>query len=222
MFSSLFTVLALLSLSLTTTAQETNCSAFNWNHQSPNITYALPTRISAAKSCPADMNQTCLITASGDQSYAGGWNLTDIGSWNMDLIESAVNESVGSDTLVAPTFNITVTGSIDGRGTLEPGQAGYLNITVFYFCYEGTVGDCEGNVQNGTVVKVCGPVWHYEGDEVKMDGEYSIQNVSADDVDQYDDPYENQVSDEDVGLGLLERMNLGLAVMVGLVVVMVV
>ncbi|KAL4929781.1 uncharacterized protein BDV17DRAFT_55560 [Aspergillus undulatus] len=204
-----------------------NCTIFNWDENNSYLTKYSPQRVSGASSCPDNSeNLTCPLTASGDAQYTATYNISAL---NIESFIDVVLNTVNNDTLSAPSFNATVVGSIDTTKIIEAGQSAYLNFTAYKFCYEGSVANCTDGVEDGTPLRICAPVWHEEGswrgDEAspRFDGEYTIVNISREDVSRYPDPYENQVGDEPgeggaVGL----NMNVGLAGLVGLVAAMVV
>ncbi|KAL4819775.1 hypothetical protein BDW67DRAFT_123339 [Aspergillus spinulosporus] len=223
--ATLFSLLA-LTLPATVTAQAqrlNNCTVFNWDGNNPYLTTYPPQRVSGASSCPeTSSNLTCALSASGDAQYPALLNITNLAPGDF---ASVVMETVRSTTLAAPGFNDSVIGSIDATRILASGQSAYLNFTAYKFCYAGTVENCTADgVENGTAIEACAPVWHKEGGSVRLDGEYKVVNVSVQDVGRYEDPYANQVGGdaEDAALGLKERMNVGLAVLAGLVVLIVV
>ncbi|KAL4914662.1 hypothetical protein BDW62DRAFT_138265 [Aspergillus aurantiobrunneus] len=225
--AALLSSLLSLSLPAITAAQgSANCSVFNWDENEAYLENYPPQRVSGASSCPdSTSNQTCELTASGDAQYTLTYNITTLDS---RYFASIVSDAVSNQSIDTPGFNATVTGSIDATRILNPGQSGYLNFTAYRFCYTGTVANCTGGLEDDTPLEVCAPVWHEDGSAVRIEGEYTVVNVSAEDVGQYEDPYENQSdgSGDEPGeggaLGLMGRMNGGLVVLVGLVAVMVV
>lgn len=217
---SLTLALALLAPSAAQ-EQRTNCTIFNWDEQDPYVIGGQNgSRVSAAATCPeGPANRTCAIRAEGDDLIGGGWNLTDI-RYNHDLLFWAVRQGINNDTLLAPGFNHSIAGAIDGIGVLQPGQSGYLNFSAYQYCYTGSIAGCVGEVDNGTAIQVCAPVWHHEGDSIRLDGRYSMQNISADDVDQYSDPFAGQVDNGGAAVMLTGKMSGGLAVLARLAAVM--
>ncbi|KAL4737299.1 hypothetical protein BDV11DRAFT_172106 [Aspergillus similis] len=221
---TLFSLLA-LTLPATITAQYqtvANCTVFDWDQNNPFLTTYPPQRVSGASSCPeTSSNLTCALSASGDAQYLASANITNLAT---DAFASVVAGTVRSTTLAAPGFNDSVIGSVDATRILISGQSAYLNFTAYKFCYTGTVANCTDGVENGTAVEACAPVWHEEGSSARLDGEYKVVNVSAQDVNQYEDPYANQVGGDGEGgaLGLKGSMNAGLAVLAGFVVLSVV
>ncbi|KAL4978969.1 hypothetical protein BDW66DRAFT_148816 [Aspergillus desertorum] len=196
-----------LTLPATITAQShsqkvANCSVFNWDQSDPYLTTYAPQRAT-----PSILHQP---------------NITNLAT---GAFTSVVAGTVRNTTLVAPGFNGSVIGSIDTTRILAPGQSAYLNFTAYRFCYTGTVANCTAEVESSTAVEACAPVWHEERSSARLDGEYKVVNVSAEDVDQYADPYANQVGGGDGeggALGLRESMDAGLAVLAGLVVLAIV
>ncbi|KAL4904354.1 hypothetical protein BDW74DRAFT_154681 [Aspergillus multicolor] len=222
--TALFSLLA-LTLPAAINAQSTsaNCSVFNWDRNDPYLATYPPQRISGASSCPDTGNLTCALTAEGDGQYSASNNITGLST---TTFTSVVADTVSEGSLIGPGFNESIIGSIDTTQILRPGQSAYLNFTAYKFCYTGIVANCTEGVDNGTAVEACAPVWHEQGDFATLDGDYWIVNISASDVDKYDDPYANQVGGggdgEGGALGLKGSMNSGFAVLAGLVVLMVV
>ncbi|KAL4862156.1 hypothetical protein BDV12DRAFT_190604 [Aspergillus spectabilis] len=184
-------LLSSLLLSLPTNAQSTasNCSVFNWDSNPAYLATYPPQRVGGAGTCPDnEVNLTCALTASGDAQYAATRNISAL---NIVTFAEVVQSTVDNTTLQAPAFNASVIGAIDTTRALEPGQSGYLNFTAYQFCYTGTVGNCTEGVDNETAVEVCAPVWREDGFP-RIDGLYTVVNVSENAVDRYPDPYENQ------------------------------
>ncbi|CEN60656.1 hypothetical protein ASPCAL03091 [Aspergillus calidoustus] len=195
----------LLSTTLLASAQQTttqgNCTIFNWDNNPAYIATYPPQRVSAGGTCPEnESNFTCPLTASGEPQYSATNNLTDLSTrFFVPIIVNTLSEANNSASeLLAPGFNESVIGAIDQTRLIEPGQSAYLNFTAYRYCFEGTVGNCTEGLENGRAVQVCAPVWHSlsEGGSTVFDGEYTVVNVSANDVEDYRDPYENQVSGE--------------------------
>ncbi|KAL4939814.1 hypothetical protein BDV06DRAFT_224652 [Aspergillus oleicola] len=224
------TTLTFLSLlSLTTAQQTTNCTVFNWDNETPYLTTYAPQRVSGATSCPSsdsdssDRNHTCALTASGDAQYSATSNITSL---NLDTFVELIGTAVENSTFAAPDFNSTVIGSIDTTRMINAGQSAYLNFTGYKFCYQGSVGNCTDGVEDGAPLTICAPVWHGDGEASVLDGEYTVVNVSREDVGDYEDPYANQQGDEPGeggAVGLEAGLNGGLlAVLVSMVAVLVV
>jgi hypothetical protein len=60
-------------------------------------------------------------------------------------------------------------------------------------CYPGSVGDCTsggGTVEDGIGVEICAPIWTFNGMDVRFSAEWTVQNVSVQDLEKYPDPYE--------------------------------
>ncbi|KAL5340677.1 hypothetical protein BJX70DRAFT_104076 [Aspergillus crustosus] len=221
MRSQLSTAAILSSVISLTTAQSTgsNCSVFNWDNNPAYLSTYPPQRIGAAEACPDNnSNLTCALTASGDAQYEATHNVTRL---NIVTFTEVVGSTVDNTSLEAPSFNASIIGAIDTTRLLEPGQAGYLNFTAYQFCYTGTVDNCTEGLDNETAVEVCAPVWREDGFP-RIDGVYTVVNVSEDSVDRYPDPYENQVRPEDGAMSLLGGVNVGLVGLVALVSAMVV
>ncbi|RDW92895.1 uncharacterized protein DSM5745_00217 [Aspergillus mulundensis] len=224
--TALFSLLT-LTLPVTINAQtqtSANCSVFNWDQNDPYLATYPPQRVSGASSCAGTSeNLTCALTAEGDGQYSASNNISGLATITFT---SVVADTVSEDSLIAPGFNDSVIGSIDTTQILRPGQSAYLNFTAYKFCYTGTVANCTEGVDNDTAVEACAPVWHEQGGYARLDGEYWVVNISASDVDQYEDPYANQVGGggdgEGGALGLKGSMNSGFAVLAGLVVLMLV
>ncbi|KAL3458922.1 hypothetical protein BJX64DRAFT_209312 [Aspergillus heterothallicus] len=200
--------LLLSSTSLLASAQQGslgNCSVFNWDTNPAYIQSYPPERVSAAGTCPENEgNLTCPLTASGDAQYSATVNITGLLTTQfVPIVADAVRDENNTETeyggLLAPGFNESVIGSIDQTRLIEPGQSAYLNFTAYQYCYEGTVSNCTDGVEDGAAVRVCAALWHNVTDEgfPIFDGEYTVVNISANDVDDYPDPYENQVRDDD-------------------------
>ncbi|KAL4984423.1 hypothetical protein BDW68DRAFT_180667 [Aspergillus falconensis] len=225
--TTLFSLLTLTLPAIVTAQSQSqtvaNCSVFNWDQNNPYLTTYAPQRVSGASSCPETLsNLTCALSASGDAQYLASNNITNLAT---NPFTSVVAGAVRNTTLAAPGFNSSVVGSIDTTRILTPGQSAYLNFTAYKFCYTGTATNCTDGVENGTAVEACAPVWHEEGSSARLDGDYKVVNVSVEDVDQYADPYANQVGGGDGeggALGLKGSMNAGLAVLAGLMVLIVV
>ncbi|KAL4882262.1 hypothetical protein BJY04DRAFT_50974 [Aspergillus karnatakaensis] len=222
MLSQISTTALLSSLLLTAANAQSNaanCSVFNWDNNPASISTYPPERVGAAGTCPEnESNLTCALTASGDAQYTANVNITGL---NIVNFAEVVQSTVDNSTLEAPGFNASIAGAIDTTRILEPGQSAYLNFTAYQFCYTGTVGNCSEGVDNETAVEVCAPLWREDGFP-RIDGTYTVVNVSANDVDRYPDPYENQVRPEDAAVSLLGGLNMGLVGLLALGAAMVV
>ncbi|KAL2846640.1 hypothetical protein BJY01DRAFT_173600 [Aspergillus pseudoustus] len=208
MSKSSVALLRLLSFfPLLAAAQQTtqaNCTVFNWDNNPAYIATYPPQRVSAGGTCPENEgNLNCPLAASGDAQYAATVNITRLSTRHfVPIVADAVTDANSTQTddgcLLAPGFNSSVIGSIDQTRLIEPGQSAYLNFTAFRYCYEGMVGNCTEGVEDGTAVQICAPVWHNvtnDGFPI-FDGKYTVVNISANEVDEYSDPYENQVRDD--------------------------
>ncbi|KAL3476492.1 hypothetical protein BJX99DRAFT_227844 [Aspergillus californicus] len=190
-----------------------NCTVFNWDDNPSYLKEdAPPIRVSGASTCPENSaNLTCALTASGDAQVRGTSNITSL---NIGTFVNVVESTVDNSSFPAPGFNETVVGSIDATRVLTPGQSAYLNFTTYLFCYTGSVGNCTEGVEDGAAVELCAPVWHEDGSATVFDGVWTVVNVSQSDVDQYSDPYENQIGGDDgEGAAVGLRLNGGLALL---------
>ncbi|KAL2802100.1 hypothetical protein BJX63DRAFT_134182 [Aspergillus granulosus] len=192
------------SLAAAQQAAQGNCSVFNWDSNPAYIASYPPQRVSAGGTCPENEgNLTCALTASGDAQYTATNNITRLStSQFVQIVADTVTEENSTETeyggLLAPGFNSSVIGAIDQTRMIEPGESAYLNFTAYRYCYEGTVGNCTEGVEDGVAVQICAPVWHNvtEGGFPIFDGKYAVVNISANEVGDYSDPYENQVRDD--------------------------
>lgn len=208
-----------------------NCK-FTWNNQPPSEQNSAPFRVTPAKTCPA--NEGCSLVSPGHETYLANVNASGLAT---STVVDAVAETVPRDMIRGDGFNHSVRGSVENTYPMRAGQSGYLNVTIKRQCFTGTVEGCasdggDGHGEDGTVVRVCAPIWEADGDSVRfLLKEWAVQNVSAEDVDKYSsDPYRGAEAEDDdsvdgvpVGIGEMARMNGGLLVgLVGLVAVIVI
>ncbi|KAJ5113287.1 hypothetical protein N7456_001821 [Penicillium angulare] len=183
-----------------------NCTTFNWNQDDAKIAYYAPIRISSGQSCPdskgANSTNTCPLSANGAAQFSAESNITAFQNPSKfaPLVEQALESA--NVTMPAPYFNDSVISRIDQTRILEAGQSAYLNFTALKFCYEGSLSDCSGSLEDGTKVEFCAPLWS-EKDSL-VSGEYTVVNISKSEVGQYKDPYAGQSdgtgSDGDKGI----------------------
>ncbi|KAL2808164.1 hypothetical protein BJX63DRAFT_41448 [Aspergillus granulosus] len=211
--------------SLGSTQSNTNCSIFTWDTNPPRVTTYPPIRVSAAESCPSNSTDRCPITSTGHEQFLATSNITSL---SLDALAPLVHAAVPNNTMSGEGFNASVTGSVEMQYSLSPGQTGYLNITVSKMCYNGTVAGCTGGggIENGTGVEICAPIWTFNGMDIRFSANWTIQNVSVEDLDRYPDPYEGQDNrgseDEGDGANMLRAgmMHGGLAVFIGIVAIL--
>ncbi|KAI0149477.1 hypothetical protein GGR57DRAFT_504659 [Xylariaceae sp. FL1272] len=185
-----------------------NCTQFNWNQQPAYIVKDDPQAVSGAEACPQSAaNGTCYVTAKGDAQFSWSTNVTGLRTYVAtapvrDVLVDAINAAASSElnsTGPSPSLNYSVIAAVDQTRILAPGQAAYLNFTAYQFCFAGTLANCTGTVEDGTPVEGCAPLWRQTSPSaaVEVDGEYTLVNISADDVDQYTDPFKGQSSGEE-------------------------
>lgn len=202
----LFTILTIPSLAQTT-ATPANCTVFT---ASPTYTYlrysTQSSRISSAIVCPARGNttQSCALTADGDIQVSFSYNVSSMlhdSFWNqrtgsglvqpMSFMSNLIRNALGNE---GSNFNVSVIGPIDEIVPLQPGTAGYLNFYPLLQCVSGTMSNCTGGIEDGLPIEACAAAVSVDRGTALMNGRTVVMNVSAGDVGQYPNPYENQSS----------------------------
>lgn len=210
------TLLALLDFTAaqTNTAPITNCTVFNWDQQPGYLTYSAKDieTVSGAITCPSNQNRTksCPLTADGVINVLLKSNLTgnltdtlwqDEQGHQVTFLYSLVYNTIKGSLAAGQQFNDSIVGTVAATLPLEPGTSGYLKFTVLKRCFAGTMSGCSGGyLEDGVGVEFCAGVYTMRDNAHRpiLDGEYTIQNVSAGDVTQHRDPFEFLAKPEDV------------------------
>lgn len=180
-----------------------NCTVFNWNQQPGYLINGTTKRVSGAASCPASSNAThaCPILVQGD----------DDRPWYDNISSAVFPPNRYSDTFLHNLILNAVNSSLDGQAwpqyaiasvsTIQPlpaGTAGYVNFTAYDRCFEGTMSNCTGGVQDGLPIRACAAVVTGLGrgssgaQQEVFGGEYAIQEIPEADVEKYSDPFAGQ------------------------------
>lgn len=176
-----------------------NCTDFTQQGDYTYLRYAQsPERISGASYCPSRDNSTqgCALVADGDLQVTFSVNTTTLRDtyWNTQegpesFLHMLIRTKLGDQ---GADFNQSLTGVIDTVVPLEPGIGGYLNFYPLLRCVQGTMTNCTGGPRDGLGIEACAPVASVDGSLKIVEGRAAVQNVSAQDVNNYPDPFANQ------------------------------
>ena len=183
-----------------------NCTVFEWDEKPGYLQNGTVQRISPAATCEPASNQThvCPIVADGDAQVGFRYNISSTlpnAYWNgpngpVNYLHSLILPSVNS-SLDGIGWPRSAIGAIDTTQALEPGTSGYINFTPYLRCFVGTMSNCTGEIADGVAIEACAPVIQTVDDSVTMlEGVFSVEEVPEDEVNQYRDPYANQVSND--------------------------
>lgn len=107
----------------------------------------------------------------------------------MSFMSNLIRNALGTE---GTNFNVSVIGPVDEIVPLQPGTAGYLNYYPLLQCVSGTMSNCTGGIEDGLPIEACAAAVSVDRGTALMNGRTVVMNVSAGDVGQYPDPYENQ------------------------------
>lgn len=199
----------LFAPSVAQSQQNGNCTVFDWDQQPGYLTNSTTeVRVSAAATCQPKSNEThdCPITAAGDAQASFTYNVSttlrnvywqgpsSAESFLHNLILNAVNSSLDGATW--PDYAV---GLIDTTQALSPGTSGYINFAALQRCFEGTMSNCTGELEDGLAIRACAPVLNpaRDGNRIGiLSGRYSIVEIPEEQVTQYRDPYAGQLSSD--------------------------
>jgi hypothetical protein len=91
-----------------------------------------------------------------------------------------------------PDFNRSIIGVIDTTIPLAPGTSGYINFFPLMRCVEGKMSNCTGGLEDGLGVEACAPVANVDGSLKILSGKAVVQNVTAGNVSNFNDPFAKQ------------------------------
>lgn len=195
-------LIGLTAIASVAKAQANNCTVFEWDGKPGYLQTGTVQRVSAATTCESASNQThmCPIVADGDARVVFRYNISSTlpsAYWTgpdgpVDYVHSLILTSVNS-SLDGMTWPDIAIGAIDTTQALKPGTSGYINFTPYLRCFAGTMSNCTGDIDDGVALEACAAVIQTVRDNARMlEGVFSVEEVSEDEVNQYPDPYANQ------------------------------